>query len=332
MSLDVDGAEAVARHALESWDLEVHQLSLLKLSENQTFRVDTRSGDKLVVRVHRPGYSTRAELESEHLWIDALASDGFGVPLPVLARDGSGYVEVDSPDGPRQVGVITWIDGPPMADVLDQTDDAAAVVSMYGQLGAQMARLHNQTELWDPPAGFTRRSWDIDGLLGESAHWGQFWAVPQLTAADADVLVATRDRLRSRLAAFRTSPSCYGLIHADLHIENVLVSNDGLVVIDFDDSGYGWHMYDFAVALSYQRRSPSFKAVFASAVDGYRSERGLEERQLATIEDFFMIRSLVAIGWTNDRPELDGYEHLDRYARRVAAESERYLAGESLIG
>ncbi|MDG2260948.1 MAG: phosphotransferase [Actinomycetota bacterium] len=327
MSLDVGEARDVALRALDSWEFDVENLSLLKLSENQTFRIDTRSGTRFVVRVHRPGYSSVAELESEHIWIRALDLEGFGVPQPVPASNGSGYVEVSSVDGPRQVGVITWIDGTSMADVLDATEELATATSMFEQLGAQMARLHNQTEAWVTPPVFTRRRWDLDGLLGDAAHWGRFWAVPQLSASEAEVLDEARAELRQRIGSFDASPSSFGLIHADLHAENVLVSPSGLVMIDFDDSGFGWHMYDLAVAMSYQIGTTEFDAVFAAAIKGYRSVRDLGHDQLATVRDFLVMRTLVTVGWINDRPELEGYEHIGDVIDRAVKRCEQYLAG-----
>ena len=39
------------------------------------------------------------------------------------------------------------------------------------------------------------------------------------------------------------------MIHADLHLDNILSFDDSLTVIDFDDSGFGWHACDLAHAL-----------------------------------------------------------------------------------
>ena len=38
-------------------------------------------------------------------------------------------------------------------------------------------------------------------------------------------------------------------IHADLHAGNILVRDGGVTVIDVDDAGFGWHVYELAVAL-----------------------------------------------------------------------------------
>ena len=41
----------------------------------------------------------------------------------------------------------------------------------------------------------------------------------------------------------------YSFIHADLHTGNLLVAENRLAVIDFDDSSFGWHSYDAATVL-----------------------------------------------------------------------------------
>ena len=41
----------------------------------------------------------------------------------------------------------------------------------------------------------------------------------------------------------------YGLIHADLYPENVLFKSGKAYPIDFEDCGYGYWMWDIAVAL-----------------------------------------------------------------------------------
>ena len=39
------------------------------------------------------------------------------------------------------------------------------------------------------------------------------------------------------------------MIHADMHSQNVLIQEDKLSVIDFDDAGFGWYGFDLAVAV-----------------------------------------------------------------------------------
>jgi len=61
------------------WGLSSHaQVSLLTVSENATFKVtDALTDRQIVVRVHRPGYHTKAEIASELSWIEALRAWNF---------------------------------------------------------------------------------------------------------------------------------------------------------------------------------------------------------------------------------------------------------------
>ena len=67
--------------------------------------------------------------------------------------------------------------------------------------------------------------------------------------AEAAVLARLDEALRHRLAAFGTGSDRYGLVHADTRLANLLVDDDGGVsVIDFDDCGFGWYLYDLATS------------------------------------------------------------------------------------
>jgi Ser/Thr protein kinase RdoA (MazF antagonist) len=116
----------------------------------------------------------------------------------------------------------------------------------------------------------------------------------------------------------------YGMIHADLHPGNLLVGDDALTVIDFDDCAFGWHVYDVAVALWHQRRSPRFDAIQGAFVRGYRSRRELADGTVAMIPMFLLVRSLAQTGWLLQRPEIDVTRTMRASADRVLAQCEAF--------
>ncbi|MEM8821777.1 MAG: aminoglycoside phosphotransferase, partial [Pseudomonadota bacterium] len=67
------GAESL----VATWGLSPEtKVSLLTVSENATFRADDPARPApVILRVHRPGYHTRAEIESELAWIEALRAE-----------------------------------------------------------------------------------------------------------------------------------------------------------------------------------------------------------------------------------------------------------------
>ena len=150
----MDKAEArrvfgpAAVEALKSFPIEPEPPELVALSENVTFRVaDSRDGAAYVLRLHRPGYHTLEELNSERVWTRALSEAGVDVPIPISSRDGDDYVAVPVPalGQERQAGLTRWTDGDVLADVLERDDDPAAAERCFAQLGAIEAAMHNQS-------------------------------------------------------------------------------------------------------------------------------------------------------------------------------------------
>src|ERR1019366_4890725 len=59
-------------------------ITLLNVSENATYLVEDPDQGPSILRVHRLGYHTRPEIESELAWMDALGA-GAGAPPPGLS-------------------------------------------------------------------------------------------------------------------------------------------------------------------------------------------------------------------------------------------------------
>ncbi len=64
--------------------------------------------------------------------------------------------------------------------------------------------------------------------------------------ADTELLLRTRSQIREVLKGFQATSTNFGMIHADLDPANVLVQDGRVTLIDFDDAGYGWHLYELA--------------------------------------------------------------------------------------
>ena len=111
--------QALARKALGAWELEDARLKPIGVSENASFRVDTPD-KRYVLRIHRPGYHTLAELESEQVWTAALLQAGVDVPVPLPTREGRGYVTLDFEGCERHIGLLEWVDGELLGNIIDR--------------------------------------------------------------------------------------------------------------------------------------------------------------------------------------------------------------------
>ena len=185
----------------------------------------------------------------------------------------------------------------------------------YRQLGTLAARLHIQATAWQPPARFVRHAWDEDGLLGEEPRMGRFWDHPDLTPAQRREFLKARIVLRGMLKQLGKTPDNYGLVHGDFLPENLIVNDDGLTLIDFDDSGYGWHLYEMATGLFPQIRQPFFDDLVAAYLEGYRSVRDFSDEEAAYLPAFLMICGLNYLGWLQKRGE--NLKYADRPAQAI---------------
>ncbi len=329
-----------AAQALQAFAVVAAEVKLVNVSENVTFRVlSAVDGAVYVLRLHRPGYHTLAELESERVWIRALGAAGIAVPTPVLAPDGRDYVQVfiAAHNAHRYAGLARWTEGQMLDDLLRDSTDAGTgsatspgaspgiVGGYFEQLGALIARMHNQASNWPLPAGFQRHAVDADGLLGDAPFWGPFWDHPGFTSEERALVLATRDELRGVLARYGRSAANYGLIHADLHPGNLLVDEARLTVIDFDDAGFGWHQYDVAVALVKLHGKPHFETAQTALLRGYRRVRALSAQDQSMIPAFLLIRRLATIGWVYQRPEHDG-PYMQQAIRTACELCRRFVA------
>ena len=304
-------AENVARlgrRALAEWGIDPAGLDLLKYRENAVFRAVTRDGRRYALRIHRAGYHSDAELLSELEWMRALARDGFDVPTLVPTRSGALFTVTADPavPEPRQVDLFEWIEGVQLGSVEDGVEgEVTTLARTFHTVGALAARLHNQATRWQPPAGFTRHAWDADGLVGEQPFWGRFWDLAALSDAERALLVRARDSVRQELGALERSPRNYGLIHADFAPENLLVDGERVRLLDFDDAGYGWHLFEIATSLYFHTAQPYFDAIERATLAGYRSERALPEADSAQLPLFYAARGFTYLGWVHTRQETE---------------------------
>lgn len=318
------GAESLSA----SWGLSSDtKVTLLTVSENATFRADDPArAAPIILRVHRPGYHTRAEIESELSWIDALRADQVvDIPAPLNVTEGGHIASFDLKGENRDVVAFEFMPGTePSAE-----DD---LVPGFHNLGAINARLHAHVQSWPLPKGFVRKTWNFDTTLGSSPLWGDWRDGIGLTADGKLVLEDCCVALQRRLEAYGTGPDRFGLVHADLRLANLLVDeNDHIGVIDFDDCGFSWFMYDFAAAVSFYEHEPFIPDLLAAWVDGYRSVAELSAEHEAMLPTFVMLRRMLLTAWLASHAETPTAQELGNgYTAGTVDLAKKYLSDQAV--
>jgi Ser/Thr protein kinase RdoA (MazF antagonist) len=321
MLLDEPQFEDFAHAARGAYDLHPDaEITLLNVSENGTFRIDDPVQGRSVLRVHRTGYHAREAVVSELAWITALRSEGVvRTPAFMPSPTGEDVVTVRLPGGgERYVVRFEWVDG------TEPTEDR--LVQDFEQLGGIAARLHTHSRAWARPAGFTRFVWDFDTSLGERGHWGRWQDGLAVGAQEEEVLGRCAGLIRRRLSAYGTAPDRFGLVHADMRLANLLVKGDDVTVIDFDDCGLSWFMYDLGSSLSFIEHEPYVPELVDAWVRGYRAQAPLSAEDEAELATFIMLRRLLLVAWIGSHSStLTAQEMGEEYTATSCRLAEEYL-------
>ena len=330
--LDIDTRarrlEAAGHDALRRWSIDDATLQLIKYRENAVFRVDA-AGKRRALRLHRCGYHSDAELLSELRWMQALDDAGIRVPKIVPADSGDLFVTHtgEGLPGDIQVDLFEWIEGVQLGSVEEGIQDEAGVADTYRTIGELAARVHNQAVSWQLPAGFVRHAWDAEGLAGERPLWGRFWELAAASDAERKLLKQGRDAVYEGLSRLAKSPGTYSLIHADFAPENIMVDGRELRLIDFDDAGFGWHLFELVTSLYFVQDEPYFDRAREALIEGYRAHRQLPDRQLELMPLFFLARGFTYIGWVHTRHETQTARELTPMLLETACKlAEEYLS------
>jgi Ser/Thr protein kinase RdoA (MazF antagonist) len=322
--------QQLAELVLPEWGLKNVSLSMIKMRENAVFKVELADGSKQILRIHRAGYHSDDALRSELQWIQALAKDGIETPDILPTQKGDLFVAPESTLAGklRQVDMFAWVEGEQLGSIEGGLEgDLATQQENYRTIGSLSAKVHNQASEWQIPIGFVRHAWGVDGLTGEQPFWGRFWELEALTRSQRDLMLKTRERVRADLSAFGQSAQNYSMIHADMVPENVLVDGSHIRLIDFDDAGYGWHLFEMATSLYFSSAEVDLDNLVQPYLEGYRSERELSDDDLAMLPLFMLARATTYLGWAHTRKETETAQELTPFIIEMGcATAEKYLS------
>jgi Ser/Thr protein kinase RdoA (MazF antagonist) len=298
-------AKDLAQKALAAYGLEGARLGFVQYTANMIYRVDEPgmaaapvAGSPYipgcyVLRIH--GMGDEKAIYSELTWLRALNAEAdLPVPAPVPTLDGSLVTVISTTGIPHRwvVSLLRWLDGRKLEKGLRPKHLMA--------LGQVMARLHDFSAIWQPPAGFTRPCWDWDGQLG-----GRSFGQPVEELVDSMPIpfqapfLQVSQEARQAMQALGNGADAFGLIHADMYPENVLFRGGEAYPIDFEDLGYGYWIWDIAVALCTWAWGVDWERMRDAFREGYARVRALPEAQWALLDLFVATQFATMLLWAS---------------------------------
>jgi Ser/Thr protein kinase RdoA (MazF antagonist) len=277
-------------------------VKLINLSENATYKVEAPDGHRWALRIHRDGYHSKTAIASELAWLMDLRNTGVvTTPQPVKGRDGEIIQQLAHArmPRPRNIVLFDWETG-------SEPGIGEDLSAPFEVLGEVTARMHLHTRQWKRPDWFTRQIWDFETSLGdEKPHWGRWRDGMGVDSAREKLFGRTAELISRRLAAYGKGAERFGLIHCDLRLANLLIDGNAVKVIDFDDCGFGWYMYDAATPVSFYEHEPQVPALIESWKQGYRRVIRLSREDEVEIPTFVMLRRLLLVAWIGSHHETD---------------------------
>ncbi len=314
----------LAHRSLGRWNLPSPvSVTLVNVSENVTWRLDGPSGERWILRIHRDGYHSREGIRTELVWLHALQNDiGIVTPQAIAGVDGDEIQtgHVSGLANPRNMVLFEFIDGvEPSMDV--------DLEEPFRRLGDVSARLHLHAMAWRRPAFFERLDWDADGVFGSLPNWGDWRDGPLDDTGQRSFLEGVETEVLERLASYSRTSARFGLAHCDLRLGNLLLVGDETRVIDFDDCGLSWFLYDLASALTLIDNLGNTGDLVDAWLSGYRSIRALDADDMAMIPSLVMMRRFAILAWFGSHAETElAVDNKEGYATAMCAMGEAFLS------
>ena len=283
-----DARTSWAEAALEQYGLRDARVDLLKEGKDQrklVFRVESPTRGCFLLRVYK--LSRHSEnLVPELLWLQALQREmPLSVAEPIPTADGSlvSYAAPEWASEPRRCVLLRWLPGKRGKD-----DMTPANLSLAG---SHVARLHRYSEQHGVPEGLVfPHVWDWDWVFSETAPLWRKTGRTVYSPNELDVFRAAAERIRQDLQELGKGSNVFGIIHRDLHLNNILFHDGKAYVIDFEVCGWGYYLFDVAVTLSTLELEGHEGPLQAALLEGYQRERPLPEGHWSYLQTFMAMR------------------------------------------
>ena len=244
--------------------------------ENRVYEVELLDGQRVVAKFYRPRRWSEEQILEEHRFVREL--DAAEIPVATVRPfpDGSSLKRVD--------GIWYTLSSRRGGRAPDELDGPSA-----RRLGMLVGRLHNVGAASEAPS---RRPLDAEHFVRRPLAWLEENRVlpeglrSRYVAAASEIATAA-ERLLPETDTIRT--------HADLHLGNVLLRDDRLLLLDFDDMAPGPAVQDLWLALP--GRDQEALRLREAFLEGYESFRIFDRASLRLIEPLRGLRLVRYAVW-----------------------------------
>lgn len=259
------------------------RLFALNSYENRVYQVGVEDRQPVIVKFYRPDRWTDAQILEEHDFVSSLEAGE--IPVVAALSDSSGKTLFHH--GDFRFAVFPQRGG--------QAPDVSETDTLY-RLGQWLGRLHAVGAARDYQ---TRPSIRILEDLRESRDYlvESGFIPPDLLPAYTSLLRDLEPRIEVRLEQAGEVPTLR--LHGDCHGGNILVRDEQMLLVDFDDSRQGPAIQDLWLLLNGEHHERSQQ--LAELLEGYEQFYDFNRRERILIEPLRTLRVVKHAAWLGQR-------------------------------
>ena len=251
-------------------------------------RVAAPESKRFVLRVQND-LMTDAQARSQIQWLEAIAKHStIIVPEPIRTINGLPFTHVEIGGSHRRAVLLRWLPG---------RRSRSRSERVFGAVAKMIAAMHTFSENFRPPAGFTCRMLDDQCLFGAqffiraAKHGYRFKKSDRQVASRAEKIV------RRAMEELARAKHRFGLIHADLGLQNIVFHRGWPSPIDFDEFGKSWFIFDLAELMRTSITPDNWRERKKLAIDAYISRRKLDSLEIEKFDTFIVATYVQYLNW-----------------------------------
>ncbi len=293
---------------LADYPLAVVHHEHVRTSENVVVKLQSEDGRFYALRIRRiRGSCQQEQLMSELVFLhDLHEHTGTEIPTPVATRSGRLFCRITVDGDTYMCTVFTWVAG-----VHVGANDVTLL--HMASMARAVALLHRFSFEYRPPEGFVRPVYDEEWFFGANSWSTDRDFTGRLTPADTAYLLTFNKTLHAHMRNYPKNADSFGLIHYDLHVGNFLFHKTSATMIDFDECGFGYYLFDLAHILFEFIDHPEFEAFRKAAIEQYTAIGTAKCRPDRDIELFLGLQGVAYVNWLHRIFRRDGNEDALRY-------------------
>jgi Ser/Thr protein kinase RdoA (MazF antagonist) len=278
-------------HILEHYPLAIVHHEHLRTSENMVVKLVADNGVFYALRIRKVIASYHEQVMSELTFLrDLHQQSAAEIPLPIATKSNQLFCRITVRGESYVCILFSWVPG-----IHVGAQDISC--AQMGAMAQAVSRLHNFSSGYNPPPDFVRSVYDEQWYFGPQSWNTSKEFISRLNPVHTAFLQTINETVSAYLRRYPRNSATFGLIHYDLHVGNFLFHDTIANMLDFDECGYGYYLFDLAHLLFDFIGDPRYDAFKNTATEQYAEARSMDRIPDVDLDMFLALQGVAYVNW-----------------------------------